>query len=295
MVMEYGGPRCAKYTLYFVNLVIIVLACVTLGVGIWMSTDVSSMATAVNPDIDPSGMGSLQASTTINNIGVSRFQTVANVLITSGVFALLIGFLGIWAAYKGSTTLLITYAVLMIIIVLLELGAGIAWAVDENKIVSEYTTDFNAALPFYDFIDTTISSENQIVVKPHQRYNNNTATSTVLINTIQTWIGCCGAENGYKDFMGSPYWTKSHGVPPVYCCKLSNLRQLTLADPACAQQRTPENSYMNVGCTEKITSWIYNNSGTIIGVAVGIGIIDLLGIVAAFYHYYCLTQGYKEF
>lgn len=289
-----GGPRCAKYTLYVTNVFIIFLACVTLGVGIWMSTDVASFVSSVNPNIDPSGYGTASVRGTINN-GVGRIQTVANILITSGIFALLIGFLGVWAAYKDSRTLLITYGVILMVIVLLELGAGIAWAVDKPKIIAGLTQEYTAAVSNYDYVQTQVDSRNRIIVSPNQKFQNSTAASTAFINMLQTWVGCCGWKNGYTDFFSSPYWSNSGGVAPVYCCKFSNSHSLTLEDPACGTVRTPENSWLNVGCADKIMNLIFYNTGSIIGAAVGIGMINSLGVVASFYQYYCLTQGYKEF
>ncbi|OQV22347.1 hypothetical protein BV898_03844 [Hypsibius exemplaris] len=292
--MEIGGPRCAKYTLYFVNILIIVLALVTLAVGIWMSTDVSGMVTAVNANIDPRGESIASVEDILQN-GVTKVQSVANVLTISGVFALLIGFLGIWAAYRESRFLLITYTIVLIIIVLMEMSAGIAWSVYKPKLLTGFTNQFNAALPYYDFVATAVDSNKHIAVSPRQLQSNATASSTVLINVIQTWVGCCGSENGYQDFARSPlYWSKSHHMAPVFCCKLTNTRQLSLKDPDCGHNRTADNSYMNVGCTEKVTAWVYHNAGTIAGSAIGIGIINILGIVAAIYDYRCLSREYKE-
>ncbi|XP_055341894.1 tetraspanin-1-like isoform X1 [Paramacrobiotus metropolitanus] len=297
MAMDLGGPRCAKYTLYVVNVVIIILACVTLGVGIWLSTNVSSFVTALNPQLDPTH--GLATESFRNHVGggVSRLQTVANVLITAGVFALLIGILGFWAAYKESKSLLITYGVILILVVLLELGAGIAFAVDKPTIIHNVARDFAMSVDNYDYVKTGLDSNDRIVILQDRTNNNITEQATLMLNVLQTWVGCCGGLHGYRDFGNapSPYWKKSGGVPPVFCCKLVSTKTLQLEDPGCIKVRTEENSWMNTGCADKTADIMRKNMPSVIGVSVGVGIVDIIGVVAAFYFYYTLSHGYREF
>ncbi|GAV05220.1 hypothetical protein RvY_15387 [Ramazzottius varieornatus] len=296
MARDMGGPRCAKYSLYGINIVIIILACVTLGVGIWISSEVSHLVSSLNPsvNVDPSGRAYVDVTNKIND-GVGQVQTVANLLITSGVFAILIGVLGIWAAYRESRALLITYAVILIIIVLLEIGAGIAWAVDRPKLLTNIANGYENAIDSYDYVMTTRDVNNRVIVTPYQTYNNNTVQPTIFINLIQTWVGCCGGRSGYTDFQNSPYWAKSGGVPPVYCCKMQNTRTLELKDPGCINVRTLDNSWMEQGCAPRLRAMVNRNTPTIIGVAVGIAIVDLLGIGFAFYQYRLISEGYRAF
>lgn len=294
MARDLGGPRCAKYSLYGINIVIIILACVTLGVGIWISSEVSSLVTSLNPSVDPSGRAYVEVTNRIHD-GIGQVQTVANLLITSGVFAILIGFLGIYAAYRESRALLITYAVILVIIVLVEMGAGIAWAVDRPRLLHNIATGYERAVVNYDYVMTTLDVNNRLVVTQYQIYNNNTLQPTIFVNMLQTWVGCCGGRTGYMDFQNSPYWAKSGGVPPVYCCKMQNTRTLELKDPNCINVRTLNNSWMAQGCAMRLSEMVQQNTPKIVGVAVGIGIVDLLGIGFAFYQYRLISEGYRAF
>lgn len=76
----------------------------------------------------------------------------------------------------------------MILVILLELGAGIAFAVDKNTIVDGIARDFGRAIDNYDYVQTTLDAGNHIVVVQDRTSSNTTAGATLLINVLQTWV-----------------------------------------------------------------------------------------------------------
>jgi hypothetical protein len=57
----------------------------------------------------------------------------------------------------------------MIVVVLLELGAGIAWGVDKPKMVSSVAKEYQVAVQLYDFTLTTVDASDRIVAVPNQK------------------------------------------------------------------------------------------------------------------------------
>lgn len=116
---------------------------------------------------------------------------------------------------------------------------------------------------------------------------------TLVWNHIMAQMSCCGVNN-YKDFDESPKWLDrlNRTTVPIACCKLKGDGSLFIPDdPHCPNSPTDYNSYYNKGCYQAIIEWIMSHTDIVIGVAIGVGLIQLLGIFLAF----CLCKSLDRY
>jgi hypothetical protein len=278
------GASCAKYVLFVFNIVFFLGGAAVLGVGIWLRVDAQSF-TSFLVTVDPKGDA---ASVTNNIIGdnVSYIHTVAWVLIGIGSFVFLVGFMGCCGACKEWRPLLIGYAICLIIIMCAEIGVGIAVGVYKDQAVGELKKEMtNSIISKYSYVGTT-STGRQLKVDPYTSFIDDTfRAATNGMNTLHILFGCCGLDN-FTDLITSnpsnPYSGGGHRDAPAFCCKFDKPERLELTDPDCANTRTSLNSYKDTGCIKKVEDFVQLYAPAVIGVAVGIGLIELVGIFFAF-------------
>jgi len=125
-------------------------------------------------------------------------QGAAILLIVVGCIVFVLGFLGCFGAIRENFCLLVTFAILLALIFILELAAGIACYVLRNKVEGV----------IYKGLATRISE----LTKPLKN-----STEESVLDKIQRDLHCCGSSN-YTDWALSPYYLKENRVP-VSCCR----------------------------------------------------------------------------
>uniref|UniRef100_A0A0K2V286 Uncharacterized protein n=2 Tax=Lepeophtheirus salmonis TaxID=72036 RepID=A0A0K2V286_LEPSM len=112
-------------------------------------------------------------------------------------------------------------------------------------------------------------------------------------------LHCCGVDNS-EDFRSAVKFMQmvnangNKQVIPESCCKLDpnvDVAFFKPADDQCTLDPTPLNSYMKQGCFNVINDWISSNLRIVIGVAIGILGVQLIGIIFAF----CLCKAVGHF
>ncbi|XP_074950588.1 tetraspanin-4 isoform X4 [Phalacrocorax aristotelis] len=123
--MAHNCLQCIKYLMFVFNLLFWLGGCGILGVGIWLAVTQGNFATL------SSSFPSLSA---------------ANLLIVTGTFVMIIGFVGCIGAIKENKCLLLSFFIMLLIIFLLELTVVILFFVYTDKFrccgVSNYTDWF---------------------------------------------------------------------------------------------------------------------------------------------------------
>jgi len=184
--------------------------------------------------------------------------------------------------------LIVTYAILLIIIMIIQIALGIYIGVYKDDAQKLVTTEMQAWARDYGFRPALLSPDGKLIPQAYAATDNDSKrlAATNGWNAMQVYLQCCGAT-GYLDFQASssPYWGASGGVPPVFCCKMSNPLELKLLDTSCYHNgRNPPlaSTNMNLGCIQKVEGYVTDNAPAVIGVAVGIGLVELIGIIFAF-------------
>ncbi|XP_055341984.1 tetraspanin-1-like isoform X2 [Paramacrobiotus metropolitanus] len=277
------------------NIVIVLCGLAVLGVGVWMAVDSMSFRTALE-NLDLWGPAAQAVETLFKN-ALRRVKDSAVVLIAAGGLAVVIGAAGILTTY--TKFLLILYAVMLLIVVIMEVGAATTFAQSAPQVVEAVEVEMKKLIPAYDFTPTVMGRRNRIIPIHHKRVDNATAVSTLMVNVIQAWVGCCGAESGFLDYNQTRFWKKSWNISsqvvPIYCCKFSNWQKLELVDPNCFFVRTPLNSWMNTGCINKTEALVRNKFPIVTAVSVIAGLVETGAVIFAFGLSYSIGKpGYYE-
>lgn len=250
------GECLAKFGLISFNIIFLLSGVAVLGVGIWVKVDkdVVNMQNLVQFDSTDKSL-----------------DTAAYVLIGFGAFVLLVSALGFFAACSQNTVFIALYIAFLVIIFVGEFAGGITAAVYKGKIDEKLPEILQGSLKNY--------TEGNTLINKAWDY-------------VQVWMSCCGSK-GPIDYSNGNFTNPTHHVPTT-CCVLSN------SDP---EKPTPKNvtacqhdadiiqkgtditsaSLKKNGCFSSFEEQIKSHLALIIGVGVGIGMIQLLGIVLACY------------
>lgn len=192
--------------------------------------------------------------TTVAKIGdyhlllIDAPNNVAIVLILVGFAIFLIAFLGCCGAIKESSCMLTSFSSIILVLLLVELiGAGLIFAFKSKlKTVAE------------DGIEKAI-----------EKYGNDTDI-TVVLDDIQSHLGCCGARD-YNDWHRlNPKFNSTDKYPHTCCPQPSEKEFCTSTD-----------KLYTSGCVDKLDAEIKSSFGLLGGIAIAIAVIQLIGIVFA--------------
>jgi len=262
----------AKYILFAFNFLFWVVGSVLLGVGVWVLVDTEAaelfhVATEATSD--------------------TLLRGSAITLIIAGAFVFFVAFFGCFGACKESACMLTTYAVIVGIILGIQLLAGILGAVFKDKIIAELNTSMN----------TTV----------YEKYGqvgfNETSDSW---DYMQRLFGCCGALEGPTEWKDSRWYAdqgeNSTHVVPVTCCTLTNPDKFDEAavpvnETLCylavtnSSAVTDVNDYVHTqACEPRLEAWVVDHASILIGIAFGLAVVQLMGIIFAC----CVAKGVRQ-
>ncbi|XP_055250304.1 CD63 antigen [Moschus berezovskii] len=231
-----GGMKCVKLLLYFLLLVFCACAVGLIGVGIRIH---------------------LVLNQTITH-GANPSFLLPVVIIAVGAFLFLVAFVGCCGACKENYCLMITFAVFLSLITLVEVAAAIAGYVFRDKVRSEFNKDFRQQM---------------------QNYPKDNQTALIL-DEMQKDFKCCGAAN-YTDWEKIP--TMANRVPDSCCINVTN---------NCGLNFIVKDIHTE-GCVEKIAVWLRKNVLVVAAAALGIAFVEILGIVLACCLVKSIRSGYE--
>lgn len=215
------------------------------------------------------------------SVPIEFVSTAASIMIGVGSFVFVIGFCGCCGAIRESAIMLSIYIACMVVVMLGELGAGIYIAVEKGNI------------------------ENSIRDGLGLSVRNYTGSGNATIDFMQVKFYCCGSEN-YTDYQRS-FWfqeqldTSQKYYVPRSCCAGKG-RDATSFEPhsystcnsealALHQAWSTFSELHPKGCYESLLQWLNDQSLIFIIVGVGIGVIEIFGIIFAV----CLCQNRTEY
>ncbi|XP_020835013.1 tetraspanin-4 isoform X1 [Phascolarctos cinereus] len=223
--MAHTCLQGVKYLMFVFNLLFWLGGCGILGVGIWLAVTQGNFAT-----LSPS-FPSLSA---------------ANLLIVTGTFVMVIGFVGCIGAIKENKCLLLSFFIMLLIVFLLELMVAILFFVYTDQIDTYAQRDLKKGLHLY-------GAEGNIGL-------------TNAWSIIQTDFRCCGVSN-YTDWFEVYNSTR---VPDSCCLEFSE--SCGLHSPG---------TWWKAPCYETVKIWLQENL-----LAVGIfglctALVQILGLTFA--------------
>ncbi|XP_042200564.1 tetraspanin-16 [Callorhinchus milii] len=185
--------------------------------------------------------------------GASHFSHVGYFLIVAGCLLAFIGIIGCCAAARENKLLLLLF---FIVVLTIFIGEIICVAV---------------VLVFRSIGSCLMKEEAYSLLKHNYTGYGDENIASYGWDTAMISFHCCGMNN-HTDFIGSKYQKVTQRNYPKSCCK----------DPKssnCDGKDTSEAVIYQKGCLESMIAMIKRNSSVIGGVAIGIGVLELISLV----------------
>lgn len=188
----------------------------------------------------------------------NSFSAAAIFLIVVGCIIFIIGFFGCCGAVKENHCMVMTFAVLLGLVFILEIAAGIAGFVLRGKVESMMRKGMTESMDRYG--------------KPQY------AGVTKAWDEVQDQFDCCGV-NTWKD------WEKINSTyVPESCCKV---RESATCGKIIANMNTTINTD---GCVAGFKDFLEGNIYTLGGIGVGLAFVQIIGVIFAC----CLAKSIKK-
>jgi len=201
-------------------------------------------------------------------LGDQFFSTPA-FMVAVGVIIFIVAFFGCCGAIKENHCMTLTFAILMGIIFLMEIGAGIAAYKLKGQVKPLIYANMESGMRNYGVAD-------------HQGV-------TQTWDVIQHELRCCGTEE-YLDWVNT---TASGGENVPDSCCLSDVVGCGLG----VLRLSREQAAMKIqtkGCLDIFSEQIRSNIGGVGGVGIGIGFVQLIGMVFALYLANTIKKQYEN-
>lgn len=222
------------------------------------------------------GIASHQGTTQI-------IKAAAAVILVVGIFSFVIGLVGCWGAFRQKTSCLNVFAVIICLIILMQIVGVTLAGVFHTKISQ-----------------TLKKTMNETLQKDYGSVNAEPETKSW--NDLQYQLSCCGVE-GPSDWQTS-FWKKnqSKNAPvPKTCCVLTNTnvsnpqpKNETLCyEEAKGMNSTSEAYLHHNGCEAALESWFNGHIAILIGIAVGVIIVEVVLVILACVLRARISSGYE--
>uniref|UniRef100_T1JI90 Uncharacterized protein n=1 Tax=Strigamia maritima TaxID=126957 RepID=T1JI90_STRMM len=248
------GLTVCKWILGFFNLLIFICGAAVLGTGIWLAIDKKSMLTILK------ATEALSEDPTVQNFNApSVLEQAAYILIGAGAIIFLLGFLGCCGAFQESKCMLSTYAVFLTIFLGVEIGAGVYAGTAKAKFEKNLRS---------------------LLVLSLKSYKAEKDALTMAWDYAFSEFECCGV-NDYRDMESAP-WYKNRSIVydqkfPQSCCEMENKAKFEATNPNCPFLTSlKDKKKANTGCYDAIKKWGEEHMTLILGIAVGLGSIQIL-------------------
>ncbi|KAI4537292.1 hypothetical protein MG293_012155 [Ovis ammon polii] len=246
------GSACIKVTKYFLflfNLLFFVLGAVILGFGIWILVDKNSFISI------------LQTSS-------SSFKVAAYVFISVGALTMLMGFLGCLGAVNEVRCLLGMYFAFLLLILIAQVTAGVFFYFNMGQLKQEMGS---------------------IVTKLIHNYTDGSGDGLQEAwDYVQAQVKCCGWVSFLNWTENTELMNRANITFPCSCKKSDEDDTLMMPQKGFCEApfgngtqsgNNPEDwPVYQEGCMEKVQGWLQENLGVILGVCVGVAVIELLGM-----------------
>ncbi|KAK0066264.1 CD82 antigen [Biomphalaria pfeifferi] len=246
---------CLKFTIVFFNIPIIVIGAVSLGIGVWVTVDDNSFFDLTASILD------------LQVLGQDILRQGALVMIVAGAAMIILAGIGVIGALAMSSCILTFYAVVLILLLVLEVAVIILGIV--------FKSEWEA------------KSSMLVLSKLKTQYGYNDSDSraplTRTYDALQKKLHCCGWEGG-PDFANATVtnWNNAtlpnglkRTVPDSCCIAAPNVTQLT----ECTTSPYNNTFYYTQGCRKVIESKLRTYQWVVIGVTIAVLTFQFLIIV----------------
>ncbi|XP_037794555.1 CD63 antigen-like [Penaeus monodon] len=191
-----------------------------------------------------------------------KFETPAIGIIILGAIILVVSFFGCCGAKKENVCMLRTFSFLMVVVLLCEIAAGITVAVMRPQVEELVKKNMDDTMDQY-------GSPKNLVTKTW--------------DDLQKNYHCCGTNN-YTEWEITPFGKNVTGVPDT-CCKI-----ITAGCGHGVFSGNKTETIFTDGCYTALNDSAMRNIGAIIGGAVALALLQMVGVWMS----HCLVRAVKE-
>lgn len=247
------GTACIKVTKYFLflfNLLFFILGAVILGFGVWILADKNSFISV------------LQTSS-------SSLQIGAYVSIGVGAVTIVMGLLGCIGAVNEVRCLLGLYFVFLLLILIAQVTVGVLFYFNADKLKQEVG---NMVMDIIRNYKVNASSSREESLQEAWDY-------------VQAQVECCGWVSFYN---WTENWEIQNSTEVLYPCSCEEAQEEDnkhiVKKGFCSNSTLDKNNpeewpVHKEGCMEKVQAWLQENLAILLGVCVGVAVIELLGLL----------------
>ncbi|ESP04271.1 hypothetical protein LOTGIDRAFT_237453 [Lottia gigantea] len=225
--MVEGGMKCIKFIIFAFNFLFVIVACGLIGLGSYIQITLSEF-------FDFFG---------------NEFAGPGIVLIIVGLVIFVVATFGCCGALKENYCCIMTFAVLLGIIFVIQIAAGISGFILRESMRTEIVKILKNAEPNY--------GKNDGVTKTWDK--------------LQRKFECCGVDN-YTEWFD---YTADKSVPES-CCKD--------AESAACKNRTQtitDDDFYTRSCVKGFVGWLQDEIGIVGGAGIGLAFVEVVGIILA--------------
>ncbi|XP_031704439.1 CD82 antigen-like [Anarrhichthys ocellatus] len=179
------------------------------------------------------------------------------ILIGVGAFSMLMGFLGCLGAIYEIRCLLGLYFTCLVLILIAQVAAGTLIYFQKDVLNEEMA---------------------KIVIKVLDGYRGNNSTTEQAWDFIQRNMDCCG-WTGYLDWNGNMVIVNSSQLLFPCSCQKILLINGNFSDSGFCEAQTSDWPVYDAGCSTSVESWLLTNFGVVLGICLGVALIELLGMI----------------
>lgn len=192
------------------------------------------------------------ANAIVEIAGVTFYYAGCYLMISIGSIMFVMGFLGCCGAIKENKCMLGLYVIFLIVIIILQLVVGIWGFVNRDSIEQDIKNSLSNSVPL--------------------TYNADDATVQSVI-TLQNSFKCCGLVKGCSDWTGAATHGCSCDSDSTTC-----VRPVTLG---CTNADSGGGKIYSEDCYDAMYNAIMSNIGLVAGLAIGVAVMEIFGIIFA--------------
>ncbi|CAN0008267.1 unnamed protein product [Bubo scandiacus] len=182
-------------------------------------------------------------------LSANDYPSAPAILLATGAAVLIWGFLGCFGAATEHRGLLRAYSAFLAAVLAAGLAAGLSALLYRQNVAQGFQDGLRQALLVYGEDEGTADA----------------------LDALQRTLSCCGVES-YRDWLAAPWGLEQNGSVPLSCCR---------ARRGCRRSPPDAGRLHRDGCFSKVSAFVSSNMFYVATAAVGLALLQLIGIVLA--------------
>ncbi|KAE8296144.1 CD82 antigen Metastasis suppressor Kangai-1-like protein [Larimichthys crocea] len=242
--MGKGCIAVTKYFLFLFNLLFFIFGALIMGFGLWVLFDNQSFIAVLRLQ-----MAEMNHQDTV--------KVASYILIGVGSLSMAMGFFGCIGAIYEIRCLLGLYFTCLLLILIAQVTAGVLIYFQRDRLKYEMSNIIKGMIV---------------------NYTGQNRTTEHTWDYIQRTMKCCG-------WNGPGNWTENiiikNSTQNLYSCSCRNESRpgTDLKDVGLCLHMSADLPIYEMGCISSVEKWLLDNCGVILGICVGVAVVELLGMI----------------